>query len=835
MAHKHLLLPFALSLLALTSAISVADSKAAATESTLHSFVAQRNGSNPQGGLIADAAGNLYGVTSSGGAYGFGTVFELIPDQGGWTQKILYSFTGGSDGREPLGRLTFDSAGNLYGVTIGNVFELEPNRDGSWTISVLQTFADEEDLEAGLVFDQAGNLYGTTISGGSGQGGIVFELSPSSSGGWTQTVLYSFSFSGGPSNPVGELVLDKAGNIFGALAYGGNGCSGGCGAIYELSPASGQWNLTILHNFTAGTDGAFPSAGLISDAAGNLYGVTQDGGGGGAGFCNYGCGTVFKLAPAGNGQWTETVLYSFQGRTDGSFPGGELVFDSAGNLYGTVSSGGGGPCSFLGVYGCGTAFQLTPSASGQWTESVLWRFSKAPGGTNPSSGLLLNAPGQLIGETYYGNNPGHNGTVFALTPSKGSWSLSVLSSFVDTDGDYPTAGVVADAAGNLYGTTSSGGANGLGGVFELTPAVGGGWKENVIYSFQTGRLQHMNAVGSETFPSALILDAQGNLYGETETGSALHAGTVYELSRAPGGGWTEIPVYTFTGAADGSYPSGGLVMDKAGNLFGTTVYGGDGITQGNLLSGNGVVFELSPVGNGKWSQKVIYTFAGYPSDGAHPEARLIFDQAGNLYGTTFQGGDGTCLDDFFGSVAGCGTVFELSPTSGTWTESVLYTFTSFANDGALPAGGLVFDQAGNLFGTTKHGAGGSGCYYCGTVFELSPASGGGWTESLAFVFPGSEGGTEPLGDLIADQAGNLYGTTSFNSMSCIGAQPCGTVFKLSPITGGGWSATTLHFFTNGLDGGSPYSGVVFGPGGLLYGTTVDGGAADEGVVFAIKP
>ncbi len=275
-------------------------------------------------------------------------------------------------------------------------------------------------------------------------------------------------------------------------------------------------------------------------------------------------------------------------------------------------------------------------------------------------------------------------------------------------------------------------------------------------------------------------------------------------------------------------------MDQAGNLYGTTAYGGEGSVQGKLTSGNGVVFELSPGANGKWSQKVIYRFGGYPSDGSHPHAGVIFDEAGNLYGTTFQGGGGSCLGEGFGTAVGCGTVFELSPKAGAWSESVLYAFTSFQSDGALPSGGLLFDQAGNLFGTTQHGGGGLGCDYCGTVFELSPAVGGGWSKSLAFVFPDPDNGIEPASNLVVDRAGNLYGTTPGKVSGCNG-YACGTVFKLSPITGGGWRASVLYSFADGIDGGSPMSGLIFGPGGSLYGTTVNGGAAGEGVVFAVTP
>src|SRR5271155_280572 len=465
----------------------VTDRALAGTETTLHSFAAQGHGAAPQGGLIPDAAGNLYGVSATGGAYNSGTVFELVPNQhGGWDQEILYTFKGGDDGLYPEGQLVFDAAGNLYGTTYwggnvggcefggcGTVFELKHNSNGSWTESILQNFSNGKfggDLEYGLVFDKAGNLYGTSWVGGANGGGIVFELSPSTGGTWTETILYGFTFAGGnappPSWPKGQIVFNGAGNIYGVLSVGGNGCSGGCGAVYELSPVSGgSWNLTILHNFAGPPfDGADPLHGFVMDQAGNLYGTTSDGGSGTGTGCNYGCGTVFKMAPSGSGQWSESILYNFQGTNDGKDPDSELTFDAAGNLYGATYDGGGlGTCT---DGGCGTVFELMPSG-GQWNETQLWRFSGITDGASPSSGLLLTPSGQLFGETYGGSNAGQNGTVYSLTPSSGSWSLASLADFVNTDGEYPAAGLVADAAGNIYGTTASGGSAGLGGGFEL--------------------------------------------------------------------------------------------------------------------------------------------------------------------------------------------------------------------------------------------------------------------------------------------------------------------------------------------------------------------------------
>jgi uncharacterized repeat protein (TIGR03803 family) len=821
----------------------------AGTETTLHSFVAQARGASPQGGLISDAAGNLYGVSADGGAYNFGTAFELTPNQsGGWDQKILHSFKGGSDGIFPEGQLVSDAAGNLYGTTYwggteggclyggcGTVFELKPNADGTWTEIILQNFSDGKfggDLEYGLVFDKAGNLYGTSWVGGSKGGGIVFELSPSNGGTWTETILYEFASGGGqappPNWPKGRIVFDEAGNIYGVLEDGSNGCSGGCGAVYKLSPSGGVWSLTILHSFAGPPfDGAFPLHGLISDQAGNLYGVTSDGGSGTGTGCNYGCGTVFKMTQSA-GQWTESILYNFQGTNDGRDPDSELTFDAAGNLYGATYEGGGlGTCT---DGGCGTVFELTPSGA-QWNETQLWRFSGISEGASPSSGVFLSSTGQLFGETYSGSNAGQNGTVYSLTPSGGTYTLASLSTFVNTDGACPAEGLVVDAAGDLYGTTAGGGSAGLGTVFELSPSSGGGWSEKVIYSFVKGNYHY---VGSGTFPSRLIIDASGNLYGETQNGGAHNAGMVYELSPAAGGTWTEKTLYDFNPGVNGNDPFGGLVMDPAGNLYGTTALGGLGSVQGNPESGNGLVFELTPGANGVWSQKVIYQFGGYPLDGGRPEAGLFIDQTGNLYGTTLRGGNGACVGTNEETV-GCGTVFELMRQSGSWKEAYLYAFQDAGNDGLYPSASPVVDAAGHVFGTTlRGGAGNSSCPSCGTAFELVQNAGGTWTERQIFNFPGPDrGGVNPASNLILDAAGNLYGTTPIRVGGCVFGD-CGTGFELTPKSSGEYNYVSLYSFTDvPPDGGSPEAGLIFGPSSSLLGTTEDGGNANEGAVFAV--
>jgi uncharacterized repeat protein (TIGR03803 family) len=385
----------------------------------------------------------------------------------------------------------------------------------------------------------------------------------------------------------------------------------------------------VLHNFAAnGTDGYYPEAGLIVDAAGNLYGTTVAGGA-------YNSGTVFELTPAAGGGWTEKVLYSFSGNgTDGRAPYAGLIFDAAGNLYGTTQYGG--------TYGLGTVFELTPAGGGSWTEKVLYSFSgNGTDGATPEAGLIFDAAGNLYGTTYQGGTYGY-GTVFELTPAGGGgWTEQVLHSFNNNgaDGSLPAAGLIFDAAGNLYGTTSYGGTYFYyGTVFELTPAAGGGWTEQVLHSFNNNGTD-----GITPLSAGLIFDAAGNLYGTTFAGGTYGYGTVFELTPAGGGSWTEKVLHNFGNGTDGAGPLAGLIFDAAGNLYGTT--------GGGSSYGDGTVFELTPTAGGGWTEKVLHSF-GNGTDGIFPRADLIMDAAGNLYGTTYQGG-----------TYGYGTVFEFTPVS----------------------------------------------------------------------------------------------------------------------------------------------------------------------------
>jgi uncharacterized repeat protein (TIGR03803 family) len=386
----------------------------------------------------------------------------------------------------------------------------------------------------------------------------------------------------------------------------------------------------------------------------------------------------------------------------------------------------------------------------------------------------------------------------------------VLFSFQGKKMSSPAGHLIFDSAGNLYGTTGEGGMYGDGSVFELSPKPDGGWTEQVLHSFNftDGKYPYAN----------LIFDAVGNLYGTTLDGGAHANGTVFELLPKVGGGCTEKVLHNFSAAGtEGTTPFTNLIFDAAGNLYGTAYSGGDVACVTNNGGACGTVFELSPAGAGDWTLKVLHKFHGI--DGAYPAAGLIFDRGGNLYGTTSGGGP-----DVLNQL---GTVFELSrSTSGAWTEKVLHDFNA-VDDGNQPLAGLIFDTAGNLYGTTPYGGDGAGSV--GTVFELSPTAAGHWMEKVLYSFNTAVDGAAPRASLIFDVAGNLYGTTSLG-----GAEHYGTVFELSPAGVGDWTEKVLHSFT-GRDGNDPQTSLIMDAVGNLYGTTIEGGAHNDGTVFEITP
>ncbi len=369
----------------------------AQTFKVVYSFTGGSDGGNPLDGFITDAAGNLYATTNVGGASGNGTVFEVSKSG---EETVLYSFAGGTDGANPEGGLIRDKAGNLYGTTTagggvedsGTIFKVTP----TGTEEVLYSFPAGKNgatPEAGLTMDALGNLYGTTSAGGANGNGTVFRLTaPKSGSKWLETVLYSFGAGPDGAIPVGGVAFDKTGHLYGMTSAGG---AYGYGTIFQLTRSGSGWTETILQNFQDGDDGAVPYGGLIADKLGNFYGAATEGGAGGG-------GTIFELTPA-NGSWTFNVIYSNPGwGISGSFR--NVALDASGNLYGTTH------CD--GAYNSGTVYKLTP-ASGSWTYTSLYVFQGGTDGLYSFSNPALE-PGHVYGTTKQGGANG-NGVVWEIT------------------------------------------------------------------------------------------------------------------------------------------------------------------------------------------------------------------------------------------------------------------------------------------------------------------------------------------------------------------------------------------------------------------------------------
>jgi uncharacterized repeat protein (TIGR03803 family) len=410
-----------------------------------------------------------------------------------------------------------------------------------------------------------------------------------------QTFSVIHTFTGGTDGgiPIAGLTIDSAGNLYGTTVGGGMrkpACGGsfGCGVVFKLSQHNGSWVLSTLYQFRAGNDGAGPVSRVIFGPNGRLYGTTEVGGIG----CtdNTGCGTVFSLAPPITVcrsiicSWTETVLYRFTGASDGANPLSEVVFDRAGNLYGTTFGGGLVNC-YVPPQGCGVVYELSPS-QGNWTQTALYRFTGGVDGGNPQSEVVFDNPGNIYGTTLdYGNCCG---TVFELTPNGSQWTENTIYSFTGGfDGGAPSAGLTFDQSGNLYGAASSGGDDNGGTAFTLVRDPGG-WNYGRLY----GAFQNPNGYDLNGPSSTLVYDrSTGNLYGTTWGDGPLNFGSVFRLTQS-GGNWTYTSLYDFTGGSDGAHPYGRVVLDSHGNLYGTAEAGGVGGCSGDDF-GCGVVYKIA--------------------------------------------------------------------------------------------------------------------------------------------------------------------------------------------------------------------------------------------------
>jgi uncharacterized repeat protein (TIGR03803 family) len=673
------------------------------------------------------------------------------------TETILHTFSR-LEGAQPNSAPVIDSAGNLYGTTskggldyAGSVYRLDPS--GHYSVLYSSTWGF---FPAGVVLDSAGNLYGAGGGGAYGWGAI-YKLDPAGN----QTVLYSFHDVPDGASPNSPLVWDSAGNLYGTTSGGGidSYCTSGCGTVFKLDPAG---NETVLYRFPDYYSGFSPK-GAALDSARNLYGVTVYGG-------KYGQGVLFKVDPTGR----ETILHNFTGGDDGLQPNGGLLLSDHG-IYGTTVYGG--------KHKAGVVFRF--DSSGHF--SVIYDFPGGTDGGNPVSGLVRDANGNIYGGTDTGGGGPCSvgcGTVFKIDPNG---QESVLHGFDEEDGWEPI-GIVLDPAGNIYGATQLGGTRDGGAIFKLDPAG----HEKLLFSFPNGNFG--------TYPaSGVILDGSGYLYGTTSGGGAGGWGVVYSVS--PTGAYNVL--YGFNGQADGGEPTGGLIADSAGNLYGTSRAGG--------ISENGVVFRVDPSGN----ETVLYSFKG-AGDGAQPVgAGLAMDALGNLYGTATVGGIvGPCLS------GRCGVVFKLAPDG---SETVLHNFTGGA-DGLTPSSAPILDAQGNLYGTAFLG----GAYNQGLIYKIDPAG----NYAVVYDFAGGAQGANPKGSFVRDKAGNFYGPANGGDLTgCNPPYGCGVIYELD-FSG---NLTILHTFT-GADGTGPLS-VVLDPAGNLYGNTYEGGIGDgsygSGVIFKV--
>jgi uncharacterized repeat protein (TIGR03803 family) len=414
--------------------------------------------------------------------------------------------------------------------TLG-VFTASAAEASHGSVTTVHTFAgtDGSFSTSGLSADAAGNLYGTTQIGGASNAGVVFRLSPTENG-VKYTVLYTFTGGADGGNPLGTLVFDSQGNAYGTVSSGG---TAGLGAVYKLTPVENgkPWSESVLYSFQGGSDGQIPFGEVVFDAAGNLYGTTSRGGVTHLGCFQSGCGTIYELSPTSNGQWQETILHDFSDANgEGAEPRAGVVFDSAGNLYGTTNSGGNNSVSACNTFnsdGCGTVFELMPASGGQWNLVTLVDFNFFNGAI-PRSGVTLDGKGNLFGATS-GGGAFSGGTVFSLTQKSGEWTAGKLHSFPPHS--QPSGNVAFDTDGNLYSTTYQGGTSDSGSVFELVPTKSG-WSEQVLYNFPlTGQRTGENPLDG-------VLIHNGALFLTTTQGGNLNdcspdpgCGTVLMLSR----------------------------------------------------------------------------------------------------------------------------------------------------------------------------------------------------------------------------------------------------------------------------------------------------------------
>jgi len=677
-------------------------------------------------------------------------------------------------GNNPASTLVQGNDGNFYGTTVsggsnnqGTVFRMTPG-------GVISTLAEFTGItgnnkganpEAGLVQGYDGNFYGTTNSGGSSGYGTVFRITAVG----VMTTLTEFTGITGSNKgryPCASLVLGNDGNFYGTTSQGG---SNNYGTVFRITPAGGLTSLVEFTGTTGNSKGSNPYASLVQGNDGNFYGTTGSGG------VSDG-GTVFRMTPSG--MLTTLAEFGSDAGNPGTIPRAELVQAGDGNFYGTTSQGG--------AKGNGTTFKITPGG-------LLTPLVDFIGITSQVSALVQSSNGNFYGTTSQGG-AGNYGTVFKMTSTGELTTLVEFTGIAGTNlGSNPvSATLVQSSDGNLYGTTGYGGTSNYGTVFKMTP-------DGVLTTLVefTGTASN---IGSE--PAApLIQCGDGNFYGTTYQGGSNNYGTVFKIT--PAGTLTTLVEFTGnSGNYRGAEPFAGMVQDSAGNLYGTTTFGG--------VYNFGTVFRITPAGI--LTTLVEFTGTTGANKGLLPYAALVRGSDGGFYGTTRRGGANNN-----------GTVFKMT-SAGILTTLVDFTGNGSGNKGSESCSVLTQGSDGNFYGTTYQG----GTANYGTVFKMSPT---GVLTTLA-EFTGTAGnniGSGPVAGLLLGNDGNFYGTTTQG-----GSSNNGTVFKMTP----NGALTTLVEFSGTVGsnlGSGPFAALIQGSDGNFYGTTQKGGATGTGTVFKMTP
>jgi len=640
------------------------------------------------------------------------------------------------------------------GVTLASVVGAQTNYQTLRSFGVLDAGTQPH---SGLLLGWDGALYGTTLLGGMANRGTVFRLSTEGSG---YTVLHHFSTNSDGKHPVGALLQGHDGALYGSTAFGG---TNQCGTIFKLRTNGDDY--AVLHHFNnSNYNGQFPYGRLVQDESGNLYGTTSLGTN--QYFPNGGTfrypGLIYTLGTNGVGF---TLLFGFPTNySAGQNPGG-LIRGHDGMLYGVSQKCGGA---------AGGIFKLNPDGSG----FTIWTNLPTSGTRAHLNALRQGTNGLLYGTICYNNNAE---AIFS-TGTNGSGYM-VLHTFLKdgVDGENPDTQLLQGLDGAFYGTTVRGGTNGAGTIFKLDGAT-----YTTIYHFKT------NGLDGGWPEDSLIQGGDGKLYGTTLRGGFRQEGTVYSIN-PDGTGYRQLHQFNSNGG-EGRTPSGSLVADDTGALYGTTRRGGDG--------NYGTLFKLGFDGK---SYSVLRHFGG-SGDGQWPSGTLLHGQDGAWYGTTYSG------------ASGYGTIFRIAGDGSNYAQ--LHAFSG-ASDGDVPYDALVQDATGLLYGTTAAG----GSNGVGTVFKLN-TNGADFQVLRTFLTNGADGAV-PAGELLLDASGTMYGVTELG-----GTNKAGTIFSLR--TDGSGYTILHHFSTNGGDGIVPSGGLSLGSNGNLYGVTQGGGAYRAGTSFSLK-